>query len=313
MKTLPLGNNGPHVSEMCLGAMKFGTQNTKAESFALLDQYTSAGGSFIDTANIYAHWEGNGQGGDSEALLGQWMKERRNRDELFIATKVGFEYAEVKRGLKSSQIEEECHKSLRRLNLDTIDLYYAHVDDRQTPLEETLAAFDQLHRTGKVRYIGASNYRAWRLAQARLISENEEWIQFCCIQQRFTYLRPKRGASFDPQISANEDLLDYVSDQPVRLLGYSPLLSGAYTRNDRRLPDQYLGVDSQVRLAVLREVADETGATVNQVIFAWMLQSKPAIIPLIAASTPEQMTENLDALSVTLSEEQVKRLNDAGM
>ncbi len=312
MRQLTLGEGGPHVSEFCLGAMYFGTRNDRAESFALLDQFMEAGGNFIDTANIYAHWVPGGKGGESETMLGAWMRARDNREQCFIATKVGFEYPGIQPGLRANQIETECHKSLKRLGIETIDLYYAHVDDRETPLEETLAAFDKLVRAGKVRFIGASNTLAWRLERARWISRTQGWAGYCCVQQRYTYLRPKPGADFDPQISANDDLLDYVRSEPVRLLAYSPLLSGAYTRDDREIPPQYQGPDSQERLLVLRKIAAEAGATPNQVIFAWMLQSEPAVIPLVAASTPSQMQENLDARNLTLSPDQISRLNAAG-
>ncbi len=312
MRQLTLGEGGPHVSEICLGAMYFGTRNNKEESFSLLDQYIESGGNFIDTANIYAHWVPGGKGGESETMLGAWMRARDNRDRCFIATKVGFQYPGIQPGLRAEQIEAECHKSLKRLGIETIDLYYAHVDDRETPLEETLAAFDKLVRAGKVRFIGASNTLAWRLERARWISRTQGWAGYCCVQQRYTYLRPRPGADFAPQISASDDLLDYAETQSVRLLAYSPLLSGAYTRDDREIPPQYQGPDSQERLLILRKIAAEAGATPNQVIFAWMLQSEPAVIPLVAASTPSQMQENLDARNLTLSPDQISRLNAAG-
>ena len=150
MRKVLLGNSGVEVSIFCLGAMYFGTRNDKETSYQLLDQYVAAGGSFIDTANIYSRWVPGFVGGESEILLGEWMRERKNRNQLFLASKVGFEYPGVTRGLKARQIEEECHKSLKRMGIATIDLYYAHVDDRNTPMEETLAAFDRLVKAGKV-------------------------------------------------------------------------------------------------------------------------------------------------------------------
>lgn len=314
MRTVPLGNTGVDVSALCLGAMYFGTRNDERASFELLDQYVAAGGTFIDTANIYAHWVEGGQGGESESLLGRWMKARGNRAELFLASKVGFNMPGVERGLTAAQIEAECEKSLRRMGVETIDLYYAHVDDRVTPLDETLAAFDRLVRAGKVRFIGASNYLAWRLEQAHWVSKTHDWASFCCVQQRYTYLRPKPGASFDPQISANDDLLDYVRARrhDFTLLAYSALLGGAYVRDDRPVPEQYQGPDAEARLRVLREVAAETGATPNQVVLAWMMHSDPPVIPLIAASEPRHLAENIGALDVRLSAGQMERLNRAG-
>jgi aryl-alcohol dehydrogenase-like predicted oxidoreductase len=240
------------------------------------------------------------------------MKTRGNRAGMFIATKVGFQYGVTVRGLRARQIEEQCEKSLTRLGIDTIDLYYAHVDDRNTPQEETLEAFDRLVRAGKVRFIGASNFLAWRLEEARWLSQQYGRAEYVGIQQRFTYLRPKPGTSFDPQISANDDLLDYCRTRDITLLAYSPLLSGAYTRPERTFSEQYVGPDSEARMTALREVGSETGATLNQVILAWMVQGDPLAIPLMAASTPEQMDENLAALTLNLSDEQLIRLNDAG-
>jgi aryl-alcohol dehydrogenase-like predicted oxidoreductase len=226
MRKVTLGTSGEKVSALCLGAMYFGTRNDAASSYALLDQYVAAGGSFIDTANIYAHWIPGFQGGESETVLGQWMRERGNRNDLFIASKVGFNYPGVGRGLSARQILTECDRSLQRLGIETIDLYYAHVDDFQTPLEETLEAFDRLVRTGKVRYIAASNFLAWRLEKARWTSRTNGWAEYCCIQQRYSYLRGKRGTSFDPQLEASDELVQYCRAERVTLLAYSPCWAG---------------------------------------------------------------------------------------
>lgn len=312
MKTLPLGTTGLNVSALCLGAMYLGTRNDEASSYQLLDQYLEAGGTFIDTANIYSWWVSGFQGGESENLLGRWMRARQNRQQLFIASKVGFGYPGVERGLTARLIEKECDTSLRRLGVDTIDLYYAHVDDYQTPQEESLAAFDRLVQSGKVRSIGASNFLAWRLEEARWIAQNNGWASYCCVQQRHTYLRPKPGASFDPQMAVNNDLLDYCRRRPVTLLAYSALLSGAYTRADRPLPGEYAGADSAARLLALRNLAREKSVTPNQLILAWMLHGDPVVIPLLAASTTDQLQENLRALDITLSKEEMNLLDQAG-
>lgn len=313
MKRISLGKSGLDVTPLCLGAMYFGSRTDGDTSWQLLDQYVEGGGNFIDTANIYVRWIPGFVGGESETLLGQWMRARKNRDQLVIASKVGFEYPGVERGLPGWRIEEECEKSLKRLGIDTLDLYYAHVDDRATPQEETLRAFDNLIKAGKVRAIGASNFLAWRLEEARWISRTQNLAEYCCIQQRYTYLHPCAGASFDPQISANDDLLDYCRAAQLPLLAYSPLLSGAYSRADREFPPQYANAaDTPARLSMLKTVAGEVGATVNQVVLAWMLHSDPPVIPLIAASTRDQMQENLDALAVTLDADQMTRLHTAG-
>lgn len=311
MRTVPLGNTGVEVSVFCLGTMYFGSSTDATTSYQLLDQYVEAEGSFLDTANIYARWVPGYVGGESETLLGRWMRERNARSKLFLASKVGFEMPGVERGLRASQIEEECEKSLKRLGVDTIDLYYAHCDDRNTPVEETMEAFDKLVKAGKVRFIGASNFSAWRLEEARWVSQTHGWPEYCCIQQRYSYVRPKPGGNFDPQVAANEDLLDYCKTRGITLLAYSPLLRGAYTRSDRPFPEQYVGPDTEARLAVLKAVAEEKRATANQIVLAWMIHSEPCVIPLAAASTTDQLRENLGALNITLGVDDMVRLNNA--
>jgi aryl-alcohol dehydrogenase-like predicted oxidoreductase len=312
MKKVSLGNTGFDVSALCFGAMRLGTREDQQASYALLDRYVEAGGSFIDTANIYAHWEAGGAGGDSETLLGKWLADRGNREEVFLAGKVGFGYADVAGGLRAEQILTECDKTLQRLGTDYIDLYYAHCDDRSTPLRDSMEAYHKLLDSGKIRCVGGSNFTAWRLAEANCVCRQNDWEGFCCLQQRFTYLRPRHGTGFLPQRAVTEDLLEYCPERKVTLLAYSPLLSGAYVRDDREIPEQYRSADSDARLKVLAEVASETGATANQVILAWMMQSRPAIIPVFSAGSIDQLDEDLGACDVQLTDEQVRRLWDAG-
>ncbi|MFB0545336.1 MAG: aldo/keto reductase, partial [Anaerolineae bacterium] len=147
--------------------------------------------------------------------------------------------------------------------------------------------------------------------EARWVCRTHGWAEYCCVQQRYSYVRPKPGVSFDPQVAADDDLLDYCRARGITMLAYSPLLGGTYTRADRPLPPQYVGPDSDVRLAELKAVAEEEGATANQIVLAWMVQSEPPVIPLIAASTINQMRENLGALEIELSADQMARLNNA--
>lgn len=312
MNEITLGNTGFSVSALCFGAMRLGSREDQKTSYALLDRFVQAGGNFIDTANIYAHWEEGGQGGDSEKLLGQWMADRGNREEVFLASKVGFGYGDVSGGLRAEQIFEEVDKTLRRLNTDYLDLYYAHCDDHSVPLRDTMEAFEKLQLEGKVRCVGASNYAAWRLAEANCVCRQNDWQGYCCLQQRFTYLRPRHDASFLPQLAVTKDLLEYCPERKVTLVAYSPLLSGAYGREDRQIPEQYHAADSDIRLKVLREVAQETSATPNQVILAWMMQSTPPIIPVFSAGNLQQLDENLGACDLALTQEQVRRLWEAG-
>ena len=309
MRKVSLGRTGVQTSAISLGAMFFGTKTDTATSHAILDLYRESGGTFIDTANIYAHWVPGGKGGESETLLGNWMRERRNRASLFLATKVGFPYPTVERNLKASTIETECNKSLRRMGIDTIDLFYAHVDDRTTPLEETLQAFDTLRRAGKVRFVGASNFLAWRLAESCTLSSDHSWAQYCCVQQRYSYLQPQPGSSFDPQLAANSDLLDYCASSGMTLLAYSPLLGGAYSRADRNIPEQYLWRDTEDRLGRLKRLAREIGVTPNQLVLAWLMQATPAAIPVMAGGTVDQVRENLGALDIELTGQQIAFLS----
>jgi aryl-alcohol dehydrogenase-like predicted oxidoreductase len=313
MKTLTLGHSGIEVSSLCLGILPFGTKVDEPTSFAILDAYYEAGGRFIDTANNYSMWHAGGIGVESEILLGKWMRARGNGSQLVIATKVGFNRADIGPSLSAATIAAELDGSLRRLGVDYVDLYYAHADIRENPLEETLAAFDGAVRDGKVRALGCSNYLPWRIERARQISRGHNWAEYCCIQQRFTYLRPQPGATFGPQRSGTDELLDYCRANPdFRMLAYSPLLSGAYTRGDKPLPKQYVGADSERRLVELTAVAHEVGATPNQIVYAWLLQERPAIIPLTAPTSLAQLQENLKSLDVVLTPEQLERLSTAG-
>lgn len=313
MKTTQLGHTGEQVSALCLGAMYYGTTVPTADSWRLLDTYVNAGGAFIDTANVYVRWVEGFSGGESETLLGRWMKERKNRDTLFIATKMGAPYDDIPRSLKAKYIEQECEKSLKRLGIETIDLYYAHTDDRDTPQDETMAAFDRLVKAGKVRYLGASNFPAWRLEGAYRLCEANGWAKHCAVQQRHSYLVPRARVKPPQHTFANGDLLDYVQFRQLSIVAYSPLAKGAYVRTDREFPNVYSGPDNEARLATLAAVGKEAGATANQVVLAWLMQSTPTIIPLFSSSTQAQMKENLGAVDVILSEEQMQRLNNAGL
>jgi aryl-alcohol dehydrogenase-like predicted oxidoreductase len=312
MNTLRLGNTEVEVSSLCLGTDSIGSKIDRETSFQLLDLFREKGGTCVDTANFYASWVPGCRGGESESTIGLWMKERGNRDQMVISSKLGFDYPGCGGGLRADEIERECEKSLQRLQTDRIDLYQAHRDDFDTPLEETMAAFDRLVKAGKVRALGASNLRVWRIAEANAVSRFNGWSQYCAVEQRHTYLRPRYGAGFGPQICINDDLKDYCRSHGMTLIAYSVLLQGAYTREDRAIPAHFAGPDADARLAALAEVADEAGATLNQIILAWMRQSDPPVLPIIAGSKGEQLIENIAALEITLTQDQMKRLDTAG-
>lgn len=315
MKQVALGVTGERVSALALGCMYFGTRTDHATSVRLLDHYLDAGGRFLDTANNYAFWFGGASGGESETLLGTWLRERGNREQLFIASKVGamptvpgggFGTAE---GLSARSIEAAVEGSLERLGTEYLDLYYAHIDDREVPLAETLGAFDQLVRSGKVRHIGCSNLTAARLSEALALSRKHGYASYSCIQQRYSYLQPRAEVDFGVQVVADEALLEVCRTQNMTLLAYSPLLGGAYTRAEVPLPDAYRSAASEGRLAALKAVAAETGRSPNQVVLAWLQQGSPTALPVIAASTPEQLADNLGVLGLTLTPQQLRALD----
>lgn len=312
MKQTELGSSGIAVSALCFGTDSIGSRIEREMSFRLLDQFREGGGTFIDTANFYAAWLPGCVGGESETTIGEWMKDRGCRNEMVIASKLGFDYPGCEGGLSAVEIERECEKSLRRLQTDRLDLYYAHRDDAAAPLQETMGAFDGLRRGGKVRAIGASNLPVWRIVEANTVSGLQGYSPYAVVEQRHTYFRPRHGADFGPQICINPELREYSRARGVTLVAYSVLLQGAYTRADRPIPAQYAGPDADARLAVLGEVADEVGATRNQVVIAWMLQSDPPVLPIVAGSQPEQLSENLAAVNLELSTEQIERLETAG-
>ncbi|HYP46613.1 MAG TPA: aldo/keto reductase [Propionibacteriaceae bacterium] len=307
-----LGRTGIEVSDFCLGTDYYGSRISPDMAWQLLDAFAEAGGRFVDTANMYGAFIPGFVGGESESVIGGWMAARGNRDAIVVATKVAGPYKDVPGGLRATDVARECEKSLRRLQSPTIDLYYAHVDDRTTPLEEILHGFEQLLATGKIRSVGLSNWQLWRLAEARLLAEIAGW-PVAALEYRHTYLRPTASANFEPQIAATPELFDFARAHGLTVVAYSVLLNGAYTRRDRPIPWGYRGPDTDARLACIREIAAELGATTSQVVLAW-LRSTPgcAVIPIIGGSTLEQLQENLMAGAVRLSRDHQNRLDAAG-
>ena len=308
MQKVELGNTRERISCMGLGTMYFGTKTDEQTSHAILDVYVSHGGSFLDTANKYASWIPGFKGGESEQLIGRWMKQRGNRQTLFVASKVGFPYGNISRSLKKEIILSECEKSLKRLDIETIDLYYVHAYDAGTPPEEFMEAFYQLKKSGKIRFAGASNFHAWQLGEANQAAKNQGWEGFSCIQQFHTYLQPALWADFGNQQILTPEIQEFCSVRKLSIVAYSPLLAGAYTRNDIPLPEQFRGQNTGHKLEKLKTVAGELGVSANAVVLVWMMQTPPGIIPLLAGSTVSQVEENLQSLSVTLSKKQLEQL-----
>jgi aryl-alcohol dehydrogenase-like predicted oxidoreductase len=312
VEKIKLGKTNIDVSAMAMGSDLIGSKIDRKQSFALLDFFFSKGGTFLDTANMYSCWLPGCVGGESESTIGAWMKDRGIRDSLVISTKMAFDYPGTNGGLSAGEIKRECEKSLRRLQTDRIDLFHAHRDDRETRLEETMEAFNSLVKEGKVRALGASNIATWRVAQANAVAKANGWSAYSVVEQRYTYLRPRHGASFGPQTFITPEMKDYALAEGIVLIGYSILLQGAYTRPERPVPAQFAGPEAEARLAALKTVAGQIGCTPNQVIIAWMRQSTPPILPIIAGGKTAQLQENIDALAVKLTSEQMQSLDTAG-
>ena len=306
------------VSALCLGTLPFGTVVDEETSFALLDRFVERGGTFIDTANCYCFWRQGSDGGDSERLLGRWLATRGNRDQVVLATKLGAlpagagEWPANREGLSRGVLHKGARHSLGRLGTDHVDLLYGHVDDPSTPVQETVAAFAELVAEGLTQQIGMSNQGVERFARARELAREVGVPGYVALQQRHTYLRHAPSADFDYQVSLDEPMLAYAGSQSdLTVLAYSSLLNGAYTDPLKPLPAEYDHPESARALAVLREVAKETGATPNQVVYAWMLGGSPAVIPLVGVSRTSQLDEALDAVELELTVDQRERLDVA--
>ena len=293
------------VARLCLGTMFFGTTVDPADAYAVLDAYRDAGGNFLDTANNYAVWIEGGTGDESETLVGRWLADRGARDEVVLATKVGARplpgtrtLAKVE-GLRARAIAEQVEGSLRRLDVDHVDVLYAHIRDRDAPQEETLRAFDQLVRDGKVRAIAASNYTRDDLADAVDISRKEGLAEYRMLQQRFSYLLPDPAADLGRQVILDEALQVYCADQQILPLAYSVLLGGAYTRADRPLPPHYQAAPrAQDHIDALHTVGRDLGVSPNTVVYAWVLAA--GMVPLLGISNLDQLNEALAADTLSL-------------
>lgn len=307
MKKLLLPN-GLEVSNVALGAMDFGTTTSKEQAFAVLDAYLDLGGNFVDTSNNYAHWQGTGD--ESETLLGEYFASRKCRDRVVLATKVGFDRHGKGQGLKKEQIEYWIDESLRKLQTDYIDLYYAHTDDPTTPLEETMEAFHALVKKGKVRHLGGSNYDTWRFAEANSVAKTP----YTVMQQWFTYLQARgdRAPQYIFNEYANRDRLRYLEAKNIPLVAYSSLAKGGYA-NAQRLPAELVAGE---RLTTLQNLAKEKGVSPTSLAVAWMVNlyrcdGFPQVIPLFGSSRTEHFVSNLQGAELILTDEEMEQLNKA--
>jgi aryl-alcohol dehydrogenase-like predicted oxidoreductase len=302
--------------DLVLGTMYFGTRTDEATAFAMLDRYVEAGGRVIDTANCYSFWSsGTGHGGQSEEVLGRWLAtDPGARRELVVATKVGAEPLDEGglEGLSAAVIEREARRSLDRLGIDTIDLYWAHVEDRRTPLDETVAAFGQLVADGAVRRLGVSNHPTWRVDAARQAAARLGVEPWTALQLCTSYVEPRPGAHVPGKNHrfgwVTEETLGYLETDPgLDLWIYSPLVQGSYDRGDRPFPVAYDHPGTTARLTALETVASRHGWAPSQVVLAWMLAR--GWKPIVGVSTMEQLDSALAAGTIELSPEELATLD----
>lgn len=311
-----LGKTGLKVSELCLGAMTFGRETPEVESYTMLDRFVAAGGNFIDTANVYST-------GISEEIVGKWLS-RQRRDDYVIATKVRFPMGDGPNevGLSRKHILSSVEASLRRLQTDYIDLYQVHCWDPATPLKETLSTLNDLVRSGKVRYIGASNFAGWQLQKAIDISRERSWERFVCLQPQYNLLTR----------STEWELIPVALKEGLGVIPWSPLrggwLSGRYHRGMSAPPsgsrveeaskqnwgerwENYANEHTWNLLDTVFAIAETTGKSVAQVALRWLLQKPGVTAPILGVRTMKHLEDNLGAAGWSLTDAQMAQLDTA--
>jgi aryl-alcohol dehydrogenase-like predicted oxidoreductase len=316
MLTRTLGRTGLKVTALCLGGNTFGWTTDQKASEAVLDAYVEAGGNFIDTADVYARWAPGNTGGESETALGVWMAARGNRQRVIIATKLGGPMGPGPNdsGLSRQHMMQAVEASLRRLQTDYIDVYQAHWDDKDTPLQETLRAFDDLVRQGKVRYLGASNHVAWRLTRALWESERHGYARYECLQPKYNLvIRDEYERELEP----------LCHEQGLGVIPYSSLasgfLSGKYHRNgDLPKTARAAGVQKTYMtdrgfrvLEAVAKVAAGAGVTPAQVALSWLTNRPGITAPIASATSVAQLRELIAGIELKLDAEATKTLDEA--
>jgi aryl-alcohol dehydrogenase-like predicted oxidoreductase len=310
-----LGRSGLQVSPLCLGGNVFGWTADEKASFAILDAWVEAGFNFIDTADVYSRWAPGHQGGESETMIGKWLAQGGGRrGKVVIATKVGMDMGDGRKGLSARRIAEAVDASLRRLGTDHIDLYQAHTDDEATPLEETLEAFASLVKQGKVRAIGASNYSAARLREALDTSRRMGLPRYESLQPLYNlYDRAVFERELQPLCRAED----------VGVLNFYALAAGFLTGKYRSEADQsksargantvkkYLNERGLKILDALDEASRRTGATPARVAIAWNMAQPGITSPIASASGPEQVKELVAATQLKLDAQVLQLLDEA--
>jgi aryl-alcohol dehydrogenase-like predicted oxidoreductase len=313
MKKRKLGDSGLEVSPLAFGGNVFGWTADETMSFRLLDAFVAEGFNLIDTADVYARWVQGLEGGESETIIGKWLKRSGKRQSVIIATKVGKEMGPDKKGLSRSYIFQAVEESLRRLQTDYIDLYQSHEDDTQTPLEETLDAFDRLIQDGKVRAIGASNFSAKRLAEALQVSEQYGYPRYQSLQPLFNL--------YD-RADYEKDLEPLCREKGLAVISYFSLASGFLTgkyRSEADLADRaradivkkYLNERGYRILEALGRVAQQHNVTPAQAALAWLIAQPTITAPIASATNLEQLNQLIQATTLELDPSSMALLNQA--
>jgi aryl-alcohol dehydrogenase-like predicted oxidoreductase len=313
MKKRKLGNSGIKLYPLAFGGNVFGWTVTESMSFTLLDAFVEAGFSLIDTADVYSRWVPGHNGGESETIIGKWLKRSGKREKVLIATKVGKEMGPNRKGLSKSYIMRAVEDSLQRLQTDYIDLYQSHADDPETPLEETLAAYAQMIREGKVRIIGASNYAADRLAQALQVSENHGYPAYQSLQPLYNlYDRSDYERELEP----------ICREKGLGVISYFSLASGFLTgkyRSEgdvaksarREMVKKYLNERGLRILESLERVAQQYDVTPATVALAWLINHPGITAPIASATNLDQLSELIEATKFKLNPASIDLLNQA--
>jgi aryl-alcohol dehydrogenase-like predicted oxidoreductase len=315
MKMRKLGKSGIEVSPLCLGGNVFGWTADEPTSFAILDGFVDAGFNFIDTADVYSRWAPGHTRGESETVLGKWLKRGGKRGKVILATKVGIEMGPDKKGLSKSYILRAVEDSLARMQTDYIDLYQSHKDDPDTPLEETLGAYDQLIREGKVRAIGASNYTAERLEAAREASRRSGLARYECLQPHYNLIeRSRYEAGLEP----------LCLKEGIGVIPYFSLAAGFLTGKYRSEADlaksprgqgvkKYLDERGFRILGALDDVAGRHHSTPGQVALAWLAERPGVTAPIASATNLEQLADLIAATELKLDGPSIEKLNLASL
>jgi aryl-alcohol dehydrogenase-like predicted oxidoreductase len=301
-----LGRTGLQVHPLCLGGNVFGWSANAEQSQEVLAAYETAGGNFIDTADMYSRWHSGNVGGESETIIGDWMRSRGNRSEMVIATKVA--KLATRPGLSAANIAAAAEDSLRRLGTDYIDIYYAHHDDEETPLEESLTAFNELVTAGKVRYLAASNYTASRLEEALKISRDLGMSEYLLLQPNYNAIVRDEYEGDLMATAVKEDIpvLPYFSLAAGFLTGkYQPGVEVDSVRAGD-MPD-YKNDRGWAILNAITDIAKQENTSIAAVALGWLRAQPGVVTPIASARTTEQLAEILPV--VELSAEQVAQVN----